>query len=194
MNNYAISLDRLVYNKIALDKVFENFTKKYSLKELEYNESWWNMLKIDNSQNILDTNELLPYLSDYIMVVTMFPKHYVKPHIDKSDNYAAINFPFLNCNNSTVTTFYEHPNNETRYQFRPDYGPTARQLLDTELLNPVYAFSLDDTPVLFHTNKPHSVINNSDSLRVMISWRFKENVSWNDAKQLCLDYKLCSPQ
>ncbi len=189
-NDYIKTLLSLEINKNSLEKIYSKFLQKFSLEDLSKVGSWWNMIDVIDTVDILLDNSLHQYLRENIMVATIFPKQSVRPHIDLSDNSAAINIPFLNCNTNTITTFYEHPENKTMFRPRPDVFKLARQLVKLNELTPKFNFSLTDCPVLFRTDKPHSVVNNGDDLRVMLSWRFKEIYSWEDAVEICKSHQM----
>lgn len=189
-NEYIKTLHHLQVNKKIIQKNYSNFLEK-NPKHLENKNDWWGMVDVEDSKNlILNKIDFVPYMAENIMIVTMFPQNYVPPHIDFSDNHAAINIPFLNCNKHTVTSFYEYPNNITKFLPRDDVRVGARQLIDTEEIVNTFNFSLTNFPILFRTDKPHSVRNNGNKLRVMLSWRFKQDYNWNDAVEICKMYNL----
>lgn len=189
-NDYVKTLSRLNINKEIVNKNFDKFLKEYSLDNLKSKNAWWNMIEIEDPKNILVNVNIAEHMSNSIMVVTLFPRQSVNAHIDFSDNYAAINIPFANCNDQTVTHFYEHPDNQTRFVCRDDFKLGARQLIDIDKLINTFSFSLTKYSVLFRPDKPHSISNNGDKVRIMLSWRFKPEYSWDQAVELCKNYHL----
>lgn len=149
--------------------------------------NWWKMFIPDEDEINIVPVQLRPYLRENIMLTVMLGHQKIKPHVDMTDNFVAINIPYQNCNSNTITTFYEYPNDELIFQYRPDYSPMAKELLEIEKLIPKYSFSLHNHPVLFRTHYPHSVLNTSNDVRIMISWRFKTQYDWADAIDICND-------
>ena len=86
-------------------------------------------------------------------------------HVD-AGRKSALNIPIINCNLNAVTCFYEEPT-----PFKNKYIPINQYHISliTGDLKIVDSFSLV-MPTLINTSIPHSVINNGEGSRVVMSW------------------------
>lgn len=185
---YTVTLSKLKFLESFKTSVLNRFLQQYNLQELEKNDSWWNNFLLNNDE-IQATYPLSQYLNDRVMVLTVFNSSKIKIHADGIKNNAAIQIPIYGCTTKTVTHFYEY-NDGTPPEFKwhPKIG--AREVLYKEKLVVSHSFSVTDTPILFRSNWPHSVTNNYNKTRVMFSWRFKPEYSWDDAVEICHSLKL----
>jgi hypothetical protein len=91
---------------------------------------------------------------------------------------AAVNLPILNCDHRTETLFLRGPDHV------PIYSKVGARFPISELeVVERHAFHNDDGFFLFSSGTWHKVRQHSDfsDERVMMSWRFKPGVSWNEA-------------
>ena len=96
----------------------------------------------------------------------------------------SINIPVKNCTPKTKTIFWDFPDErEIKYIHHEKLG--TRQIIDKDQLERKFEYVFDDTAVLFRNEYPHSVENESADLRLMLSWRFKPEYSWDQAQELC---------
>ena len=86
-------------------------------------------------------------------------------HVD-AGRKSALNIPIINCNLNAVTCFYEEPT-----PFQNKFIPIQQYHISliTGDLKIVDSFSLV-MPTLINTAIPHSVINNGEGSRVIMSW------------------------
>ncbi len=80
----------------------------------------------------------------------------------------ALNLPILNCDNLNCSTVIYKSILDVEHSIIDDNDPRV-EILDTIRLT---------KPAFFHTLLPHQVINNSDSLRFVLSIRFKDTVEF----------------
>ena len=66
----------------------------------------------------------------------------------------------------------------------------TRDIVDKDKLVLKQSYVFNDEAVLFRNEYPHSVDNECEDLRLMLSWRFNPEYSWEEAHQLCKDYHL----
>jgi hypothetical protein len=121
---------------------------------------------------LLNIKNKFPFLSDIFNVYVHPPGYSVPIHID-AQRFCAINIPIQNTKNSN-TIFYKKDNNldieyESRRIINLVKSPTEE----------CFKFTLTK-PTLINTTYPHSVINNSDKTRVIISWSVLKPMTFQD--------------
>lgn len=106
-------------------------------------------------------------------LIQVMPMHQGKIHTDVRTGYSgvlAINIPLMDCENS-VTELWS-TTSETRKEYTENSAPYS--VFETAQCTKIDQFILD-RPVIFRTDVPHSVKNNSMKIRRAISLRFKDD-------------------
>jgi hypothetical protein len=106
-------------------------------------------------------------------LIQVMPKHQGKIHTDIRTGYGgvlAINIPLMNCENSLTELWSTTA--ETKDQYTENNLPYS--VFETVQCTKIDQFILD-RPVIFRTDIPHSVKNNSMMVRRAISLRFKDD-------------------
>lgn len=179
------------------DKKFcEQFISQSNLNliELEKTQRWHNNVTVND---LLKTHfgSVTNYLKDVILVLTLFPNKQINIHADGAgtsyDNTynVSINIPVRNCNNTTKTIFWDF-SDESPIEYIHYEKLGTRDIVNKDRLVRAQEYIFKDKAVLFRNEYPHSVENQNNKLRVMLSWRFKSEYSWKDALEICNDLKL----
>ena len=152
--------------------------------------------------NVLVTQELTDHigpitqhLKDCVLILTLFPINGINIHADgaatRLDNTynVSINIPVENCTEDTKTYFWDFDDERSiEYIHLEDLG--TRDIVDKSQLKKKYEYIFKDTAVLFRNEYPHSVENKCKDLRLMLSWRFKPEYSWEESIEICKQYNL----
>lgn len=135
------------------------------------------------------------YLNDVVMIATMFPKVDTSLHADGAgtnvDNtyQVALNVPVRNCNSTTKTIFWDFEDERPiKYVSHENWG--VREIVDKDQLIRVQEYVLEHKAVLFRNEYPHSVENNNEGVRQILSWRFKPGYSWEQVIEICRKLEL----
>ena len=190
-SKYLIELD-LDYDK----KFCESFILQNHLdfQKLKKTKKWHNNIPINLALKE-HFGPITKYLKDEILVLTLFPGVDIPIHADgagtrKENTYnVSINIPVRNCNKRTQTIFWDFENNDSiEYIHYEDLG--TRDIVNKQNLTKHLSYSFCDKPALFRNEYPHSVENQNDKLRLMLSWRFLPHYTWNDVVEICEKYNL----
>jgi len=180
--------------KIDYDK--KQFLEFINRKNLDYDtlakkKQWHNNFPVEE----LNIGPIQQYMKDVVLILSLFPKYQIPIHADgagtRLDNTynVSINFPVHNCTEETVTHFWDFEDGrEIKYIHHENLG--TREIVDKDQLVIGQNYIFRDTPVLFRNEYPHSVSNICNDLRLMLSWRFKPEYSWEQAVQLCEQHHL----
>ena len=137
--------------------------------------------------DIESTMRQLPTLQSYfnsmavgpierIALVNTHPHSIQAPHVDQGVQYLALNFPLHGCND-THTLFFKQKGELTTVismdEVRPGVKEQRKFLRYMEENPEEIGRYILTAPVLLNIKLPHSVVNNGDSQRVGISFRFK---------------------
>jgi len=192
---YIIPLNNFKIDK-ALYKSFidTNFLNSADLKLLKEKKRWHNNFNVSDDIK-KSVGPISNHLKDVILILSLFPKYNIKVHADGAgtalnNTYnVSINIPIENCTEKTKTVFWDFPDERPiEYIHHEKLG--TRQIVNQEQLERKQEYIFKDTAVLFRNEYPHSVENECDDLRLMLSWRFKPEYSWNQAFELCKHYGL----
>lgn len=171
----------------------ENFLKNADLDLLKRMKRWNNHIPV-SKKLICTIGPISEYLRDMVLVLNVFPKYNIPIHADgKADTpentyNVSINIPVKNCDERVVTHFWDFEDNrDLEYIY---LNIPARDIVDKSDLVIKESFVMKDHAVLFRNEWPHSVDNNSDDLRIGLSWRFKPGISWEEAIKLCEEHGL----
>jgi len=130
------------------------------------------------------------YLNDVVMIATMFPNVDTNLHADGAGTNThntyrvALNIPVSNCNETTKTIFWDFEDGRPiEYISYEQYG--VRDIADKDNLIRAQEYVLKDKAVIFRNEYPHSVENNNEEVRQLLSWRFKPGYSWQQAIEIC---------
>lgn len=179
--------------ELNLDYDKNQFLEFINRKSLDYEfmaeqAKWFNNFPIEE----LDIGPIMNYLKDVVLVMSLFPKYQVRIHADgagtRLDNTynVSINFPVKNCTEETKTHFWDFEDNRPiKYIHHENIG--VREIIDKDQLVLKQTYIFKDKPALFRNEYPHSVENDCNDLRLMLSWRFKPEYSWSDAIKICKD-------
>lgn len=158
-------------------------------QQLQKTQKWHNNVAVNNTLRE-HFGDITNYLKDVVLILTLFPGKQIKIHADgagtKLDNTynVSINIPVRNCDNKTVTVFWDFEDERPiEYIHHEKLG--TREIVDKEQLVRRQEYVFKDQAVLFRNEYPHSVENANDSLRLMLSWRFKPEYSWDQAIDIC---------
>jgi hypothetical protein len=184
---YIRELKHLNYSKTLCEEFIKNANLDY--KALEKTKQWHN--NVDATARLIGHfGSITEHLKDKVLILSLFPGKQINIHADgagtKLDNTynVSINIPVKNCTPKTKTIFWDFPDErEIKYIHHEKLG--TRQIIDKDQLERKFEYVFDDTAVLFRNEYPHSVENESADLRLMLSWRFKPEYSWDQAQELC---------
>ena len=115
-----------------------------------------------------DEQNLTPNYVAYIATKNQF-KQVI--HIDSGYHQLAINFPIFNCE-TIKTSFYEV--DKTSEKTFISYPSKLIATEYTNYISTICSYVLTK-PTLLNLKMPHSVDNNTDSIRYALSFRFKED-------------------
>jgi len=127
------------------------------------------------------------HLKRKIMVVFIFNQESVPIHADGVGSDVAIQIPFMGCNEETQTHFYDY-NDDTSIELAIHENIASREVLHQEKLKRVQTYSMLNKPVLFRSGWAHNVTSTFKGIRIIYSWRFKEEYTWEAAKEICKQY------
>ena len=118
----------------------------------------------------LEVDEFMGMKVRVFALIQSSPLSNGKIHVDyrHDNNVLALQIPLLNCENS-ITEFWQ-PNHPVDSAWR-DRDGHPYQYIPRKHCNKIDEFQLT-TPLIFRTDIPHSVTNNSKSFRKAISLRF----------------------
>jgi hypothetical protein len=135
-----------------------------------------------NNFNHLDSIKLLkdcPLMSTWmienslilrkIAIITVNAKSTGSIHTDTQQNFLALNFPILNCED-TYTGLYRVTQGEPKIVTMTN-GLTYSTFDNCEF-EEITRYNITDSAVLFNTKIPHRVNNPTESMRIAISFRF----------------------
>lgn len=188
-DKYTVPLTGLNLLKPITERIATGFVESNDLDALAARKKWHNNIPLDDDMRD-QIGPMAEYLKDEILVLTIFPSLNINIHADgagtrpENTYNVSINIPVYNCTTQTVTQFWDFPDQRPiDYVHYEKMG--TRDIVDKDQLVRAHAFSLTDTPVLFRNEYPHSVENDFDQLRVLLSWRFLPDVTWEQATDLC---------
>lgn len=192
---YIISLNNFkIKKKLYTSFINENFLQTADLEDLQKRKKWHN--NIDVTNEIRDSiGPISNHLKDVILILSLFPKHNINIHADgaginpKNTYNVSINIPVLNCTEKTRTIFWDFPD-ERKIEYIHHEKLGTRQIVDQAQLVKKQEYTFKNTAVLFRNEYPHSVENDCEDLRLMLSWRFKPEYSWDNALELCKQFCL----
>lgn len=97
--------------------------------------------------------------------------------------YASLNLPLLNCNSLTETVFYEDGPDIFESKFGARFYTGKEPLKESERFQ---FSSMEEQFYLFNSDRWHQVIHKPEfhSERVMMAWRFKQDVKMKEALTL----------
>ena len=122
-----------------------------------------------------EIRSLYNFLSPVYNIYSTRPFNSMPPHID-AKRKCAINIPVQNTEN-TDTVFYTGDQMESEYVHACVYHLIKSPITET------FKFSLSG-PTLINNTVPHSVINNTDKERIIISWSIDETYTFEDIKSI----------
>lgn len=96
-------------------------------------------------------------------------------HVDSGEPQLALNFPVINCD-EVVTEFFKLEEQDLTIQYTVETNLPYHHFDSTDK-DPIGSFSLTQ-PTLLNIKMPHRVVNNTDSERISLSFRFK-NDPWH---------------
>jgi hypothetical protein len=193
-DNYVIPLKYPQWNQ---DRIVKAFHKDYSDRtRVLFNTQW----AVNEELKSVVPLEVLDHMWKSPVVVH-YHKHrptkmFVPIHIDGLDGVpecdfkAAINMPVIGCDEKCLTNFWNAPDGYT-YKEKAKGRPYESGFLETAI-----EYCMTDQPILFNTKELHSTVNYNDweRERCIISWRFKEYISWEDTKDMLREYIQPIPQ
>lgn len=135
----------------------------------------------ENSIRFLETNSNSNHINSY------------KPHVDRVGHNqqlmaASLTFPMINCNQKTTTSWYRNP------------GPLMRKFTKRDKIAEVLVGNDENLPevcntilrnrqtIIIRTERYHSVRNTSGEKRVIASWYFKPDLSWEDIGKIRFNF------
>jgi hypothetical protein len=149
-------------------------------------------LKEHNYNDILEFKERIPQLASVVRLLHTEP-YLQLPEFDgayfkrfgvhkdcgkKFKPSTSINWPLINCNSSSVTSWYKLESgepHETDVYIDADHCEVT-QIESTSLI--------DGEPVLFRVDEWHAIDNYTPDKRVIAGWHFDEKYSWDDACEI----------
>lgn len=192
---YIIPLNNFKINKdLYISFINENFLYNADLTDLQKRKKWHNNINV-TTEIRNSVGPISNYLKDVILVLTLFPKYNIKIHSDgagtnpENTYNVSINIPILNCTNKTKTIFWDFPD-ERKIEYIHHENLGTRQIVNQEDLIKKQEYIFKNTAALFRNEYPHSVENDCEDLRLMLSWRFKPKYSWDNALELCKHFHL----
>lgn len=176
-------------SKVIVNKFLENSSNPYSKHKMQYfgaNFKWYDFR--EELQSIYD--EFGQYLTEDLFLLKS-NKH--RPeyllHIDYDHDspeqpvVGSFTWPVLNCNSNTITVWYDaYKDGEKLYQYGKqdvvivddtiELKEIDRYIFDTEKFN----------AILLKHNDWHTLYNNDNSVedRMLLQWRFKPNLTWEE--------------
>lgn len=192
---YIIPLPNLNIDKPLLKSfINKNFLNYADLELLRSKKKWHNNIPV--TEEIKESfGGISNHLKDVILVLSLFPKFNIKVHADGAGTCAdntydvSVNIPIENCTDKTKTVFWDFKDErEMKYIHHENLG--TRQIVNQDQLIRKQEYVFKDTAVLFRNEYPHSVENECEDLRLMLSWRFKPEYSWDQAAELCRSHHL----
>jgi hypothetical protein len=137
---------------------------------------------VKDSPSLTAMRTQFPFLGSMYNIYVFPPKTGLPAHID-SFRQCAINIPISNTLES-ITSFYklQDPANLEHVEHRA-YDKVLSNITE------VFKFTLA-CPTLINNKITHSVINNSDNPRVVLSWGLNSDIDFITAKELLNDYIL----
>jgi hypothetical protein len=154
-------------------------SNKLNTSKSLYSVSTINFLNENNEtyQPFIKIVEKYPFLQKFFRILKIEPNFSLAIHLDglekKNLTDYNLNIPVSGCTNESLTEFYK-VNPEHIYT---DLKKNTRFVIDGSPIEKIDEYKMTDNPFLCHTQVPHTVINNSNSYRVSISWAVKKE--WN---------------
>jgi hypothetical protein len=164
-----------------------SFVKGLASKMLT--EEWYNMpdpealskftdrmiIHVDDDVNFKTIKRKYPKLSSTLKLMKCSKGSWLT-HVDKH-RISAINIPVFNCDETKITRFFT--GGQEVESIEGSFGEIYREWKSNEYLTYIKdAENLFDhiltVPTLVNTSKPHNIINNSNSIRVMLSWEYQD--------------------
>lgn len=130
---------------------------------------------IDRDSFLKDCDLIKKYFDDnncmigYIATIELPPKSQGSLHTDSYRNILAMNFPVFNCQDS-YTSLYRIINGTPYLKSFPNGLKTMSY--DDCIYTEISRYHLTNKAVIFNTQIPHQVFNESDKSRLAISFRF----------------------
>lgn len=141
-------------------------------------------LKIKN--NNLNLNDEIEFSTES-NVLDRFSKHLHKlngtsKEITHNNTCGAINFPLINCNKDTVTSWYRLISGSPQVKDYLSRGDNCKfELIESTCL-------YDNQPNIIRTEQWHNVLNKSNKMRVIANIDFRWHMTWDDIKYSMSDY------
>jgi hypothetical protein len=138
----------------------------------------YNFNLIDRDSFLKDCDLVKKYFDDNgciisnIATIEIAPKSRGSLHTDSYRNTLAMNFPVFNCENS-FTCLYKIVDGAPFLKMNPN-GLTHTDFSECVMLETA-RYCIKDKAILFNTQVPHRVFNNSDNPRLAVSFRFAKD-------------------
>jgi hypothetical protein len=167
--------DIFLFKEIEIENFYEIINQFNSVIENYRKRNRYNFNLIDKRSFLNDCDLVKKYFDDNkclisnIATIEIAPNSRGSLHTDSYRNTLAMNFPVFNCENS-FTCLYKIVDGTPFLKMNP-HGGTHTDFSECVMLETA-RYCIKDKAILFNTQVPHRVFNNSDYPRLAVSFRF----------------------